>query len=67
MRVGATSLTAIRNIIRVTQAGPLIGPVIYDIVNEWRFYDLIRSSSDSVEDRQLFHFGMTPLHELEKG
>jgi len=67
MQKSATSLTAIRNIIRVTQKGPLIGPVIRHINDTWDFADLIRRSFDSVEDRQLQHFDLTPFHVIEPG
>jgi len=67
MRVGATSLTQILNIIRVTQKGPLIGPVIRNIVDEWDFGDLLRRSFDSDAYQQLEHFALTPFHVIAPG
>ena len=65
--VGATSLTQIRNIIKVTQKGPLIGPVIRNIKDEWSFGDLIMRIFVSVEDQQLEHFRLTPFHVIASG
>jgi len=66
-RVGATSLTQIRNIIEVTQKGPLIGPVVRNITDEWSFGDLIMRNFVSVEDQQLEHFRLTPFHVIAPG
>ena len=67
MQKSATSRTAIRNVIRVTQKGPLIGPVIRHIDDEWDFADLIMRSFVSDEDRQMEHFDLTPFHTIEPG
>jgi len=65
--VADTSLTAINNIIEVTQRGPLPYPLFDDIVTEEDFYDLIMGTFLSDDDRNMRHFGLTPIDEIEPG
>ena len=67
MMTPATSLTAITNIIEVTQRGPLPNPLIEDIVTAENFYDLIMESFSSDDDCNLRHFVMTPIDVIEPG
>jgi len=67
MLVATTSLTAIRNIIRVTQRDPLPCPLFDDIITEEHFYDLIMGRFLSDDDRNMRHFGLTPIDEIEPG
>ena len=67
MLVGATSLTQILNIIRVTQKGPLIGPVFRNIVDEWDFGDLLKRSIVPGAYEQMEHFSLTPFHTIPTG
>jgi len=67
MMVPATSLTAINNIIAVTQSGPFSNPLFEDIVTAQNFYDLIMESFLSDDDRKLHHFVMTPVDVIKPG
>jgi len=67
MMVAATSLTAINNIIAVTQSGPFSNPLFEDIVTTQNFYDLIMVSFSSDDDCNLRHFVMTPIDVIEPG
>jgi len=67
MLVPATSLTAINNIIAVTQSGSFSNPLFPDIVTAKNFYDLIMASFLSDRDRDWRHFVMTPVDVIEPG
>jgi len=67
MLVPATPLMAIKNIIRVTQRGPLPSPGFDDIITDQHFYDLIMGSFESVDDQKMHHFGLTPFDEIQPG
>ena len=67
MMVPATSLTAINNIVAVTQSDPLPDPLFEDIVTAHNFYDLIIQSFLSDDDRDLRHFVMTPRDSIKPG
>jgi len=55
------------NIIQVPQRGPLPCPLLDDIITEEHFYDLIMGSFESVDDRKMQHFGLTPFDEIQPG
>jgi len=67
MMVPVTSLTAINNIIEVTQRDPLPNPLIDDIVTEADFYHMMMGCHLSDDDRNLRHFVLTPFDVIEPG
>ena len=67
MFVAATPLTVIRNIIQVTQRGPLPCPLFDNITTDEHFYDLIMGTFESDDDQRMNHFGLTPFDEIQPG
>ena len=66
---GSMSLTAIDNIITVTQSDPLshCDPLFQDIVTAENLHALIMASFSSDDARDMYHFIMTPIDEIEPG
>jgi len=67
IHVSVTPLMGIKNIIRVTQRGPLTPPTFYDITTDEHLYLLIMSGFESFDDQQMIHFGLTPFDVIPTG
>ena len=66
LKVSATSLTVIQNIIRVAERGPLPLRTFDDITTDQHLHDLLRSSLPP-DDQELCHFGLTPTDKIPQG
>jgi len=68
LKVSATSLTVIQNIIRVAERGPLPHLPFDDIniTTEKHLYDLIMGNM-SHQEQEMCYFGLTPIHEIPSG
>jgi len=66
MRVGATSVTTVNNIIATTQSPPVGDDRLFkDIVSEEDLHALITASF--AEGRGLNHFMLTPIDVIDQG